>query len=85
MDAHPAGKVAEQYMILRLRTDDLYLERRIREGLFHDADELDDVLRHRRKTREMNRKSRRILQSDCSDSKPILSNAYKNEKMMLPD
>jgi hypothetical protein len=60
-----------------LRTDDLDLERRIREGLFHDADEFDDVLRHSRKKREMNRKSRRILPIDRIISKPILRKPRK--------
>jgi hypothetical protein len=39
-----------------LRTQDFDSERGIREGFFHDADELNDILRHKDKLREMNRK-----------------------------
>lgn len=47
MDAHTTGKVTQKLVIFRFRTCNSDSERGIWEGFFHDADEFDDVLRHR--------------------------------------
>ena len=47
MDAHATGQVTEELMVFRFGTRDFDPERGIREGFFHDADELNDILWHR--------------------------------------
>jgi hypothetical protein len=40
--------MAEEHMILCLLTEDANLEHGVWKGLFHNADELDYILRHRK-------------------------------------
>ncbi len=63
VDAHAAGQMAKELVIFGLGTQDFNSERGIWEGLFHNADEFDNILGHKGKIRETNRKSRGILQS----------------------
>lgn len=53
IDAHTTRKVAKQFVILGLWTQDFDSERGIREGFFHDADEFKNILRHKCKKQEM--------------------------------
>lgn len=53
VDPHATRQVAEQFVILGLWTQDFDSERSIREGLFHDADEFNNILRHKCKKQEM--------------------------------
>ena len=52
MDAHAPSEVTEKLVIFRFWTRNSDAECGIREGLFHNADELNDVLRHRGEKRE---------------------------------
>jgi len=56
MDAHASGKVTQKLVIFRFGTRDSDAERGIWEGFFHDADELDDILGHRKEKGEKNPK-----------------------------
>jgi len=49
VDPHAARQVTEELVILRLGTQNPDAERGIREGFFHDADELNDIFRHKDK------------------------------------
>lgn len=46
VDAHASREVAQELMILRLRTRDADAEGGIREGFHDDADEFYDIFRH---------------------------------------
>jgi hypothetical protein len=56
VNAHSTGEVTKQFVILCLRTQNYNSERGIWECFNHGTDEFDDILRHKRKKREMNRK-----------------------------
>lgn len=46
VDAHSPRKVAEQFVIFGLRTEDFNLERGIRKRFDNETDEFDYILRH---------------------------------------
>lgn len=74
VDPHASGEVAEQFVIFGLRTQNLDVEGGIGKRFHYQTDELYDIFRHRSKQKEMNRKSRGILQSKSASSKPESAN-----------
>lgn len=70
--AHASREMTVELMTLRLITEDANAKSCIREGLFHNPDELDDILGHRWQERgKSTGKSRGILLSYLSISKRI--------------
>jgi hypothetical protein len=56
VDPHASRQMTVEFVILGLRTQDFDPERGVWKRFFHDTDEFNDILRHKSKARETNRK-----------------------------